>query len=46
MKDPKINIDSGAGKGSEPRPVDRKKWDDAAYWKELAKKKAVKKKKK
>ena len=46
MKDPKINIDSGAGKGSEPRPVDRRKWDAADYWKVLAKKKASKKKKK
>ena len=33
----------GAGKGSDPRPVDRKKWDEAEYWKNLKKrKKAVK----
>lgn len=26
-------------KGDNPRPVDRKKWDDAPYWQELEKRK-------
>ena len=28
-----------AGKGDKARPVDRKKWDEAEYWKELEKRK-------
>jgi hypothetical protein len=29
----------GAGKGSKPRPVDRKKWDESPLWDNLKKKK-------
>ena len=32
-----------AGKGDTPRPVDRKKWDEAEYWKRLEKRKKRKK---
>ena len=27
-----MGIDDGAGKGPEPRPVDRKKWDACPLW--------------
>ena len=34
-----------SGKGDTKRPYDQKKWDDAEYWKRLAKRKAKAKKK-
>jgi len=33
-----------AGKGSAPRPVDRRKWDNALYWARLEERKKRKKK--
>ena len=37
--------ESEAGKGDDKRPTNRKKWDEAEYWKNLEKRKRAKAKK-